>query len=97
MYIDPEYMYEPEDLPPEYEEEDGPDYGIIEEDRINEALDGFKLPNYDDVELRLTQEDINNKKRKAYLNKILNDAKIERAKLTGYSTQITNKLKKRVD
>ena len=93
MYIDPEYMYEPEDLPPEYGEE-VPDYGIIEEDRINEALDGLSLPNYDDVELRLIQEDMNNKKRKAYLNKILNDAKIKRAKLAGYSTQITNKLKK---
>ena len=93
MYIDPEYMYEPEDLPPEYEEEDGLDYGIIEEDRINEALDGLSLPNYNDVELRLSQEEMNNKKRKAYLNKILNDAKIKRAKLTGYSTQVTNKLK----
>ena len=37
MYIDPEYMYEPEDLPPEYEEE-GPYYAIIEEDQINQAL-----------------------------------------------------------
>ena len=34
MYIDPEYMPPPEDLPSEYEEE-VPDYGIIEEDRIN--------------------------------------------------------------
>ena len=93
MYIDPEYMPQPEDLPPEYEEEDGPDYGIIEEDRINEALDGLSLPNYNDVELRLTQEEMNDKTRKAYLNKILNDAKIKRVKLTGYSTQVTNKLK----
>ena len=30
MYIDPGYMYEPDDLPPEYEEEEGPDYAIIE-------------------------------------------------------------------
>ena len=87
-------MYEPDDLPPEYEEEEGPDYAIIEEDRINQALDGLSLPNYDDVELRLNQEEMNDKKRKAYLNKILNDAKIKRAKLTGYSTQITKELKK---
>ena len=93
MYIDPEYMYEPEDLPPEYEEEDGPDYGIIEEDRINQALDGLSLSNYDDVELRLNQEGMNDKKRKAYLNKILNEAKIKRAKLTGYSSDVTKKLK----
>ena len=93
MYIDPEYMYEPDDIPPEYEEEDGPDYGIIEEDRINQALDGLSLPNYDDVEVRLNQEDMNDKKRKAYLNKILNDAKDQRFKLTGYSTDVTKKLK----
>ena len=42
MYIDPEYMYEPEDLPPEYEEE-VPDYEILEEDAINQALDELKF------------------------------------------------------
>ena len=94
MYIEPEYMPQPEHLPPEYEEEEVPDYGIIEEDRINEALDALSLPNYDAVELRLQQEEMNDKNRKAYLNKILNDAKIKRAKLTGYSTQITKELKK---
>ena len=36
---------------------------------------------------------MDNKKRKAYLNKILIDAKNKRYKLTGYSTQITKKLK----
>ena len=93
MYIDPEYMYKPKDLPPEYEEE-GPDYAIIEEDQINQALDKLKIPNYNDVELRLTQEDMNNKKRKAYLSKILDEAKDQRFKLTGYSTDVTKKLQK---
>ena len=94
MYIDPEYMYKPKDLPPEYEEEEGPDYAIIEEDQINETLDKLDLPNYDDVELRLQQEEMNNKTRKSYLKKIVNDAKNQRYKLTGYSTDITNKMKK---
>ena len=53
MYIDPAFMYEPEDLPPEYEE--GPDYNILEEDAINLALDKLNIPNYNDVELRLTE------------------------------------------
>ena len=74
MYIDPEYMYEPEDLPPEYEEEEVPDYEILEEDEINRVLDEYNLPNYDDIELRLQQEDMNDKKRKSYLKKILKDA-----------------------
>ena len=93
MYIDPEYMYKPEDLPPEYEEEEGPDYAIIEEDQINEVLDKLGIPNYDDVELRLTQDNMNNKKREAYLNKISDNAKNQRLKLRGYSTDVTKKLK----
>ena len=93
MYIDPEYMYEPKDLPPEYEEE-GPDYAIIEEDQINEALDKLGIPNYKTVEAQLQQEEMNNKKRKAYLNKISDNAKKQRFKLTGYSTDVTKKLNK---
>ena len=92
MYIDPEYMYEPEDLPPEYEEEEVPDYEILEEDRINQALDQLGIPNYDDVELRLTEKDMNNTRRKAYLNKILNDAKKQRNILNANLTNVKKKL-----
>ena len=91
IHIDPEYMYEPEDLPPEYEEE-GPDYNILEEDAINQVLDELEIPNYEDVELRLKQEDMNDDKRKAYLTKTLKKAKDKRKQLTGYSTDITKKL-----
>ena len=85
------YMYEPEDLPPEYEEE-VPDYEILEEDAINQALDKLNIPNYDDIELRLTEKDMDNKKSKAYLNKILKSAKDQRSKLNGYWSDITKKL-----
>ena len=93
MYIDPELMYELEDLPPEYEEEEGPDYNIIEEDAINQALDKLNIPNYDDLETRLTEKEMDDAKRKAYLNKILKKAKDQRMKLPGYSTNVTKKLK----
>ena len=92
MYIDPEYMHQPEDLPPKYEEE-GPDYAIIEEDEVYQALDALNIPNYNDVESRLAEQDMNDTRRKAYLNKILKNAKDQRAKLTGYSTDVTKKLK----
>ena len=92
MYIDPAFMYEPEDLPPEYEEEEGPDYNILEEDAINQALDKLNIPNYNDVELRLTEKDMDNNKSKAYLNKILKNAKDRRLKLNGYLSDITKKL-----
>ena len=82
MYINPEFMPQLEDLPPEEEEEEkeeeeeeGPDYAIIEEDRINEVLDKLDIPNYDDVELRLQQEEINNKNRKSYLKTVIKNAK----------------------
>ena len=91
MYIDPEYMYEPEDLPPEYEEE-VPDYNILEEDEINQALDKLNIPNYDDVELRLTEKGMDDKKSKAYLKNILKNAKEKRQQLSGYSMNITKKL-----
>ena len=91
IYIDPEYMYKPEDLPPEYEEE-GPDYNILEEDAINQVLDELKIPNYDDIELRLQQEDMNDTKRKSYLTKTLKKAKEKRKQLSGYSADITKKL-----
>ena len=93
IYIDPEYMYEAEDLPPEYEEEEVPDYAIIEEDAVNQVLDTLNIANYDDIEKRLTEQDMDNNKRKAYLNKILKNAKDQRSKLTGYSTNVTKKLK----
>ena len=92
IYIDPQYMYESEDLPPEYEEE-GPDYNIIEEDSINQALDKLNIPNYDDIESRLKEDDMNDTRRKAYLKKILNNAKDQRSKLNGFSTDVTKKLK----
>ena len=91
IHIDPEYMYEPEDLPPEYEEE-GPDYNILKEDAINQVLDKFQIPSYDDIEIQLEQENMNDKKRKSYLTNNLKKAKNSRYKLTGYSTDITKKL-----
>ena len=91
MYIDPAFMYEPEDLPPEYEEE-VPDYNILEEDEINQALDKLNIPNYDDVELRLTEKGMDDKKSKAYLKNILKNAKEKRQQLSGYSMNITKKL-----
>ena len=70
MYIDPEYMYEPEDLPPEYEEEEGPDYAIFEEDQINQALDKLDIPNYEDVELQLQQKEMNKKRGELILRQL---------------------------
>ena len=88
-------MYvEPDDLPPEYEEEEVPDYNIFEEDQINQVLDNFEIPNYAEVEMRLQQDEMNDTKKKSYLKSVIKKAKDQRFKLPGYSTGITKKLKK---
>ena len=91
IHIDPEYMYEPEDLPPEYEEE-VPDYEILEEDAIDQVLDELEISNYEEVELQLQQEDMNDKKRKSYLTKTIKNAKEKRQQLNGYWSDTTKKL-----
>ena len=57
-------------------------------------MDDLELANYDDIELRLRQEDMNNKKRKSYLTKTLKTAKEKRFQLTGYWSHITKQLNK---
>ena len=62
IHIDPEYMFHPEDLPPEYEENEVPDYEIFEEDRINQILDELEITNYDSVELKLNEKNMDKPK-----------------------------------
>ena len=92
IYIDPEYMYEQEDLPPGYEEE-APDYEILEEDRINQALDDLEIPNHDDIELQLEQKGMNDQKRKSYLRLVLKNAKTKKKQIPGSLANVSKKLK----
>ena len=91
--INPEYMPQLED-PPEYEEDEVPDYGIFEEDRINETLDELGISNYDDIEAQLNREDISEKTRLSFLSKKIEDADKKRKQLPGYKTNITKQLNK---
>ena len=93
IYINPEYMPELED-PPEYEEDEVPDYEILEEDRINETLDQLGLANYDDIEAQLKREDMTEKTRRSFLSKKIENAVEKRKQLPGYKTQITKQLNK---
>ena len=100
-------MLQPEDLPPkhedlppkyedlttEYEEFETPDYNILEEDRINELLDKLEIPNYDTVELQLNQEGMINKLKQTFLREKIDQAAKKRQQLSGYSMNITKKLK----
>ena len=92
MYINPEYMYETEDLPPEYEEE-VPDYAIIDEDAINQALYTLNIPNYATVDKILNQPEMNEKTKKAYLNKIIKGAENQRKSAIGLYGNVIKRLK----
>ena len=96
--VDPEYMPQleeiPEEDPPEYDEDDVPDYEILEEDRINETLDQLGISNYYEIESQLKRDDMSQKTRQTFLVKKIEEATKKRQQLPGYKTHITKQLNK---
>ena len=75
IYVDPQYFpEEPQDLPPEYEEDEEIDYALDEEDSANMILDELELSNYDDIEKQINQPEMTPRKIKRYIDKKLKDA-----------------------
>ena len=90
IYVDPQYFpEEPQDMPPEYEEDEEIDYALDEEDSADMILDDLGLSNYDDIEKQLNQPEITQKKIKLYVNKKLKDAEFKRHQLKGYKSQVS--------
>ena len=96
--IDPEFMPQleaiPEEDPPEYDEDEFPDYSILDEDRINETLDQLGVSNYADIEAQLSRADMTAKTKHNYLSKKIKEATKERQRFSGFKTDITKKLNK---
>ena len=91
IYVDPQYFPEkkPQDLPPEYEEDEEIDYALDEEDSDNMILDDLGLSNYDDIEKQLNQPEMTQRKIKKYVNKKLKDAEFRRNQLKGRKSQVS--------
>ena len=90
IYVDPQYFpQEPDDLPPEYDNDDEIDYTLDDKDLAKETLVDLGLTNYESVDKVLNQPEMTNKKTKAYLNKILKDAIFKRSQLRGFQANIT--------
>ena len=90
IYVDPQYFpEEPQDMPPEYEEDEEIDYALDEEDSANYILDDLGLSNYDDIEKQLNQPEMTQQKIKQYVNKKLKDAGFKRHQLKGYKSQVS--------
>ena len=90
IYVDPQYFpEEPQDMPPEYEEDEEIDYALDKEDSANMILDELDLSNYDDIEKQLNQPEMTQQKIKKYIDKKLTDANIKRNQLKGYKSQVS--------
>ena len=63
IYVDSQY------LPPEYDEDDVPDYEMTDEDTVEAILDDISVANYDNVEKILNQPEMTLQKIKHFLIK----------------------------
>ena len=90
IYVDPQYFpEEPQDMPPEYEEDEEIDYALDEEDSDNAILDDLGISNYDDIEKQLNQPEMTQRKIKLYIDKKLKDAEHKRNQLKGHKTHVS--------
>ena len=90
IYVNPQYFpEEPQDMPPEYEEDEEIDYALDEEDSANAILDDLGLPNYDTIEKQINQPEMTQKKIKRYVDKKLKDAEFKRNQLKGYKSHVS--------
>ena len=90
IYVDPQYFpQDPQELPPEYDDDEEVDYAIADEDMIDNILEDIGIPNYENVDKILNQSTMNPTKTKAYLNKIIKDATFKRKQLNGFKANVT--------
>ena len=95
IYVDPQYFpEEPQDMPPEYEEDEEIDYALDDEDSANMILDELELSNYDDIEKQINQPEMTQRKIKKYVNKKLKDAEFRRNQLKGKKGNISKEYNK---
>ena len=94
IYVDPQYFpQDPQELPPEYDDDEEVDYAIDDEDMSKEILNDIGIPNYENVDKILNQPEMNPTKTKTYLNKILKEAVFKRNQLNGFKANVTKQYK----
>ena len=81
-----------ESLPPEYEEDEKE--GEEDEKEANKILDHLELPNYDDVEMKISEPGMTPTKQRNYLDKIVKDAQTRRRQVISFKSNATRKFNK---
>ena len=90
IYVDPQYFpQDPQELPPEYDEDEGSDYAIDDEDEKRELLEDIGIKNYEDVDYQLNEPEMTPQKTKKYLEKIIKEANFKKNQLKGYKSHVT--------
>ena len=90
IYVDPQYFpQDTQELPPEYDDDEGVDYAIADEDVTNDILDDIGIPNYENMDKILNQPEMNSTKTKTYLKKVIKDAKFKKKQLNGFKANVT--------
>ena len=95
--MDPSFWQIPDEPPPPYEEEEEEQLALEappEEDEANKLLDQLDLPNYDDVEKRLAEPEMNYGCHQNYLKTVYKNAETRRKQVAAMKTQASNKLKR---
>ena len=101
--MDPSFWQIPDEPPPPYpydeEEEEEEEQKALEAppeegDEANKLLDQLELPNYDDVEKRLAEPEMNYERRQNYLKKVIKDAETRRKQVAVMKMQASNRLKR---
>ena len=94
IYVDPQYFpQDPQELPPEYDEDEGVDYALADEDETKEILDNLDITNYESIDKVLNQPEMTSNKKRMYISKIIKDAEYRRNRLKGYKSHVTKKYK----
>ena len=94
IYIDPQYLsQDPQELPPEYHDDEEVDYAIDDEDLIKGTLEDIGISNYEQIEKILDQPEMTDKKKRSFINKIIKDATFKRKQLSGFKANVTKKYK----
>ena len=88
MYVDPQYLLtEQQDLPPEYDQDEIPDYALDEKDRITEILEDLEITDYDNIENIINKAEMTRTQLRSSLNnKVLELAKSRRNQLKGLTS-----------
>ena len=91
--MDPSFWQIPDEPPPPYEE-DLEEEEELEEMDNNQILDQLNLPNYDDVEKRLAEPEMNYVRSQNYLRKVQKDAETKRKQVAAMKTHAANAFKR---